>query len=860
MKRFPIGFHLGPGGNPTGIGDWMRNLDAAGIQFYIKSVDTYGVLNEAVELARNSGIRHVINYRMASSPTYNYDVPNYNLSPSEAASIHWRATIDNLPPEYKNDPFHRDLVWLEVVNEVDKERSDWIGWFCLHIATIAGAEGYRVALPAWSTGEPEPEHWLEDGMVAFLTYAAEHTDRVAVAVHEYSLHPELLFEDYPYLIGRIESLFDACDSLGIVHPTTLVTEFGWQATHVPEPAVAIPELERAASYYYDFPNVYGAGIWYLGPGFGGIADKANRLIAPVEEIALDFHYYEIDPPVEPPSGDCDFDDTFTKYHILRPGVMSTSQWNYIRDLMENGIPRSQLGVPGLGNVVVGYEGWSHVDAILAIKRAIEAGFTDSRLIVVDGHLIGTGLNEAWLQENCPLVAAYTVFLRSDGGTPSPFEFTHWPTEYRVVNLENLFGANRENYISFGLEGHEGIDIRAYDGTEIYAVADGFISDIHAIEGSHNYGIFIRVEHQDSYETTYAHLKSVLPTWTVGAPVRGGDLLGYANDTGNSYGSHLHITLKRDGYPYSDDVDDPWPYFIQDPTPFLERLCPECFVEEPEPPAGQPALLGLHATADPALAAGELAMMQTAGIEVVKMLSNIRKEDATAINDAFPDIPVIIRAFLDFGGRDVTPQQFFDWTYPDVVEIVSRVGVARPVKVELHNEPNLFAEGLGSSWENGVAFNEWLISVLRIYRQALGGVEFLYPGLSPGGSVTGVRMDSTLFLEQSLNAVNACDAVGVHNYWSSQWSMALALSQLETYTSRLGSKPMWITEASNNRGDIAPTVKANEYIQYVHEVARWPNFKGVTYFVASASNPAWGWTGGSGEIWLETDIPSIVGSR
>ena len=39
-----IGFHAGPAGNPTGIGDYMRKLDGAGIPFVMKSVDHYGFL------------------------------------------------------------------------------------------------------------------------------------------------------------------------------------------------------------------------------------------------------------------------------------------------------------------------------------------------------------------------------------------------------------------------------------------------------------------------------------------------------------------------------------------------------------------------------------------------------------------------------------------------------------------------------------------------------------------------------------------------------------------------------------------------------------------------------------------------
>jgi hypothetical protein len=47
-----IGFHTGPGGNPTGIGDYMRALDAAKIPMVLKSVDHYGPIFEAQEIMK----------------------------------------------------------------------------------------------------------------------------------------------------------------------------------------------------------------------------------------------------------------------------------------------------------------------------------------------------------------------------------------------------------------------------------------------------------------------------------------------------------------------------------------------------------------------------------------------------------------------------------------------------------------------------------------------------------------------------------------------------------------------------------------------------------------------------------------
>jgi murein DD-endopeptidase MepM/ murein hydrolase activator NlpD len=47
-----------------------------------------------------------------------------------------------------------------------------------------------------------------------------------------------------------------------------------------------------------------------------------------------------------------------------------------------------------------------------------------------------------------------------------------------------------------------------------------------------------------YHTIYAHLSRI--DVQVDQNVAAGDLIGLADNTGNSFGSHLHLTLKIDG--------------------------------------------------------------------------------------------------------------------------------------------------------------------------------------------------------------------------------------------------------------------------------------------------------------------------
>jgi hypothetical protein len=791
---------------------------------------------------------------------------------------------------------------------------------------------------------------------------------------------------------------------------------------------------------------------------------------------------------------------------------------------------------------------------------------------------------------------------------SEFKFEAWPTEFRSIN--QYFAANPHNYNQFGLPGHEGIDIMAPTGSKIFSVAPGTVTMVHNQPTGHNYGVHVRVDHIDGWQTIYAHLQETRVS--VGQKVNAGDLLGLADNTGNSFGSHLHLTLKKKGETYKG-----WPYNIFDPTPYLlplmgfqrpagpytdgwaytggivvlgelaqaaagginlrktprtngERIdlvpggtvmiitgpsqgeytpvkvatstlpnAPQpkppsptpppvssddtidgygfaeyltrsgdkaivgqfginlrtapnrdaaniglvtgnstvsitgsqqgeylpvhvrradftgpinapsttptpkpqttkpadsilgwafsqnltiagnqatsgqygtnlraqpsrtaapvgLFVEggravvagpsvgeytpvyvprtamqnlvSPAPQVQQPATvpesappppppvpikdttpgwafssqitlnggyatvgqfginlraeprrdaenkgfipagtsmlvtgvaqgeytpvrvdddilqkpfvatkpvidttakpdevnpeptpfgsaaIGLHASADPGISDAEIREFQTLRPSMIKVLSFHDPNAVRKLVENSPDARWVVRAFLDFGGRNIRPEQFLRDTLSDVRRTLDIIG-NRDVVVELHNEPNLNVEGLGASWANGGEFNTWLLELLHLYRQALPGMRFIYPGLSPGSSVRGIKMDHVEFVEASREAVKACDGLGVHIYWSNIYSMETALNVLDDYISRFRFKPIWVTEASNNKSGTPVEKKAQEYLRFWQELQKRPTVQGVTYFVASASNPAF-----HEEIWVGRNIGALVGRR
>jgi len=138
----------------------------------------------------------------------------------------------------------------------------------------------------------------------------------------------------------------------------------------------------------------------------------------------------------------------------------------------------------------------------------------------------------------------------------------WPTDYPYVTQP--FGVNPQIYRRYGMPGHEGIDIRAPTNSNVYACADGEVYQVYTDAIHHAYGIHVRIQHDDSYKTIYAHLAR--PLVREGDPVVAGQVIGRADSTGNSSAAHLHLSLKRDGATARGETT--YPKDIIDPTPFL----------------------------------------------------------------------------------------------------------------------------------------------------------------------------------------------------------------------------------------------------------------------------------------------------
>lgn len=89
--------------------------------------------------------------------------------------------------------------------------------------------------------------------------------------------------------------------------------------------------------------------------------------------------------------------------------------------------------------------------------------------------------------------------------------------------------------------HAGIDIANDSGTPVSAAMSGRVTYAGWESG---YGYTVVIEHSRGYETLYGHLSGFAVS--VGQYVRGGQIIAYMGNTGNSTGPHLHFEVHKNG--------------------------------------------------------------------------------------------------------------------------------------------------------------------------------------------------------------------------------------------------------------------------------------------------------------------------
>ncbi len=116
------------------------------------------------------------------------------------------------------------------------------------------------------------------------------------------------------------------------------------------------------------------------------------------------------------------------------------------------------------------------------------------------------------------------------------------TPINGARLSSSFGMRKHPILGFN-KMHRGTDFAAPEGTPIMASGDGKIIRARWCGGGGN---CIKIYHNSTYSTVYAHLKNFGRGIKEGVRVKQGQIIGYVGSTGMSTGPHLHYEVIVNG--------------------------------------------------------------------------------------------------------------------------------------------------------------------------------------------------------------------------------------------------------------------------------------------------------------------------
>ena len=111
-----------------------------------------------------------------------------------------------------------------------------------------------------------------------------------------------------------------------------------------------------------------------------------------------------------------------------------------------------------------------------------------------------------------------------------------------ARLSSSFGMRKHPILGF-TKLHTGTDFAAKEGAPIMASGSGTITRAKWCGGGGN---CIKIKHNSTYQTIYAHMKSFAKGMKVGKKIRQGQIIGYVGSTGMSTGPHLHYEVIING--------------------------------------------------------------------------------------------------------------------------------------------------------------------------------------------------------------------------------------------------------------------------------------------------------------------------
>jgi len=116
------------------------------------------------------------------------------------------------------------------------------------------------------------------------------------------------------------------------------------------------------------------------------------------------------------------------------------------------------------------------------------------------------------------------------------------TPINGARLSSAFGMRKHPIDGYN-KMHKGTDFAAPIGTPIMASGDGVITRARWCGGGGN---CIKIKHNSTYVTIYAHMRNFARGIKEGVRIKQGQIIGYVGSTGKSTGPHLHYEVVQNG--------------------------------------------------------------------------------------------------------------------------------------------------------------------------------------------------------------------------------------------------------------------------------------------------------------------------
>jgi murein DD-endopeptidase MepM/ murein hydrolase activator NlpD len=235
----------------------------------------------------------------------------------------------------------------------------------------------------------------------------------------------------------------------------------------------------------------------------------------------------------------------SKEFSIKPDTLLWANYDTLNDSPDSIRPGQELNVPPIDGILYT---WKEGDTIAAIAGQYKAKVEDvlnwpgnkvdltNPAFKAGDRVMLPGGSREYKQWLIPTVArgksgTTGVAGSSCGGGPVGSGAFIWPAGDHFISGNDYYA------------GHLGIDIAAGEGAPVYAADAGVVV---RASGGYNggYGNVVMIDHGNGFATLYGHLSQINVTACQG--VGAGTVIGYAGNTGNSFGAHLHFEVRQGG--------------------------------------------------------------------------------------------------------------------------------------------------------------------------------------------------------------------------------------------------------------------------------------------------------------------------